>query len=276
MASTQIRRLAAKVAGTAVSAVLVFMLVFAVLMVVFGFLARPGKDGVSRLDGHPVLTVLSGSMRPVFDPGDMVIDKPVTPDQASRLKPGDIVTFHVPGSATSLITHRIYAVQHSPAGAANGHVAYETKGDANNAPDIGLVSPDQIIGTYSERVPFAGYLLQAIQHKLVFGLLIFLPLLYLVVTEIAKRWHEPEPASKTNALHDGDDKRDLKPAEFATAETASQASNPKLVALTEGRVRMTGVTSAAHLHAIQRDRHDRARAAGHEREGGSQRVEIEK
>lgn len=191
--STESRGHRKSVAQKVASAVLGLLVVVAVLLVALGFLARPGKDGISRLAGHPILTVLSGSMTPVFHPGDMLIDDPVNRDQSTRLAAGDIITFHVPGSATELITHKIIAVKATSAG-----VRYETKGVANNAPDANLVTPDQVVGTYHGHLRFGGYFLQAVQKKIVFFFLIFLPLLYLIASELKKRWHEPAAADDSS------------------------------------------------------------------------------
>lgn len=187
---------ARKIARVATSALLGLLTVFAVLVLLVGIFARPGKDHISRLDGHPILTVLSGSMVPVFNPGDLVIDDPVDASQAARLVPGDIITFHVNGGSTNLITHRIVAVRHPHAAPGDpSGVLYQTKGVANNAPDPELVAPSQVVGTYTRHVRYAGYLLEGIQKKTVFFLIIFLPLLYLIGSEIAKRWREPEEVS---------------------------------------------------------------------------------
>jgi signal peptidase len=169
------------------SLVLGVMAVFALLLVLLGIFARPGSDGISRIANHPILKVLSGSMTGVFSPGDMIIDNPITTAQSQRLVAGDIITFHVANtSSNNLITHRIVAVNR-----ADGQLTYQTKGDANNAPDPEPVAPTQIVGTYRQHVPYAGYLLQWAQQKTIFFLLIVVPLVYLVVLEIAKHWNEP-------------------------------------------------------------------------------------
>lgn len=180
--------------GAAIVTLLLGVLItVAVLLVVLGFLARPGKDGVSRLGGHPILTVLSGSMVPTFHPGDMVVDNSLTGDETSRLAKGDIITFHEANTTGQLITHRIVAVRHEKVlGSSSGVVAYLTKGDANNVADRTPVSPNQIVGVYSRHIPYGGYFLQAVQKKVVFFFLILLPLLYLVGSEIAKRWNQPQ------------------------------------------------------------------------------------
>jgi signal peptidase len=127
-----------------------------------------------------------------------VLEDHVSAAQAARLAPGDIVTFHVAGSTTELITHKIVAIR--PQGSSTPHgvadsssIRYQTKGVANNAPDATLVAPNQVVGVYHFNIPFGGYFLQAIQHKVVFFFVMFVPLLFLISSEIAKRWHEPEP-----------------------------------------------------------------------------------
>src|SRR4051794_6094385 len=131
------------------SMLIAVFLVIAALLVVVAVLARTDARGVTRVQGHPVLTVLSGSMTPTFRPGDLVIDNPVTPATASRLAAGNVVTYRLPSGG--LVTHRIVRVLTTPSG-----VSYQTKGDANNIADSSPVAPSQIVGTYSKRIAFAG------------------------------------------------------------------------------------------------------------------------
>ena len=72
---------------------------------------------------HPIL---SGSMRPTFGPGWMIITKPVP---VSQVKPGEILLFHPPGSSASF-AHRVIRVEGSP-----NHPIIQTKGDANPVAD---------------------------------------------------------------------------------------------------------------------------------------------
>jgi signal peptidase len=176
-------------------------------LVVLGVVARPGHDGISRIGGHPMLTVLSGSMTPVFRPGDLIVDDAVPTGKADQLVPGEIITFHAAGSSTNLITHKIAAVKHE-----NGAVAYQTRGVANNAPDPELVEPSQVVGTYRSHVPMAGYLLQAVQKKTIFFLLILLPLLYLGYAELTKRREHDESTTESPVDSGVDPERIQEPA----------------------------------------------------------------
>jgi len=215
--------------SAAASIVLGALALFALLLVVLGVVARPGHDGISRVGGHPMLTVLSGSMTPVFRPGDLVMDNAVPADKADQLAVGNIITFRVSNSSsTNLITHKIVAIKQQ-----DGGIAYQTKGVANNAPDPELVQPSQIVGTYRSHIPLAGYLLQAVQKKTIFFLLILVPLLYLGLSEIAKRWRpEPSEVKKGNAEDEPHSPADVTAVELPLAEPAAQTVAPAEMSFT--------------------------------------------
>jgi len=78
--------------------------------------------------GYRTLTMLTGSMSPEIDPGDVVV---VTPVATAEVTKGMVITYHIPIGDHSLITHRVISVQHST----NGTVTVNTKGDANKAAD---------------------------------------------------------------------------------------------------------------------------------------------
>ena len=160
-------------------------------LVVLAALARADHDGISRIAGHPVLTVLSDSMTPTFKAGDLVVDRPAS-GPATGLHVGDAITFKT-GASGQLITHRIIAVDTSDTGA----ISFRTQGDANNAPDAQPVAPEQVVGVYSARIPYAGYALQAAHSRTGLFLLIVAPVLVLLLPAFKKWWRaadEPDPA----------------------------------------------------------------------------------
>jgi signal peptidase len=71
-------------------------------------------------------TVLTGSMRGSFDPGAVVLSRPVP---VAAIRPGDVIVFTPPGHDHAY-THRVVTVS----GPADRRVV-TTKGDANRAPD---------------------------------------------------------------------------------------------------------------------------------------------
>jgi signal peptidase len=73
-----------------------------------------------------VSPVLTGSMRPTYSPGDVIITRQVN---VHSLRPGDIVVFVPPGESAAY-AHRLASVTSK-----DGHVIVTTRGDANPAAD---------------------------------------------------------------------------------------------------------------------------------------------
>jgi signal peptidase I len=147
------------------------------------------RNGEYTAFGHPVLTVISGSMTPVIRTGDLIVDNPVTPEQASSLQPGQIISVREAPGSQKIITHRIVAVK-----VGHGTVSYVTKGDANNAPDSTLRPAPDVVGVFRFAVPRGGYVLAALHRPLVLGLLLASPLLLLLagpLFQLARRMDAP-------------------------------------------------------------------------------------
>lgn len=126
-------------------------------------------------DRYQLLTVLSGSMSPVFAAGDLILIERVA---AADLAVGDIITFR---QDERLITHRIIAAERT-----GGRLLFITQGDANAAPDERLVVPEFIAGRYLLRIAYGGRLSQFVQTPLGVALFIGLPGLYLIGCEVRK------------------------------------------------------------------------------------------
>jgi len=111
---------------------------------------------VPKVAGGMSLTVLTGSMAPTIQPGDVVVTRGVNPEQAQTLQVGDVITFLPYADDPMLVTHRII-------GKTVGHdgFAFITQGDANNVVDSwGPVEDYQIRGALMFTVPKVGYLQQ--------------------------------------------------------------------------------------------------------------------
>lgn len=120
------------------------------------------------------LIVLSGSMTPMMLPGDMVI---IHPSDPNALNVGDVMAFNDPQDRpNTIITHRIKSI--------NPDGSFETKGDANNAPDIYPVLKSKAIGKVLFVIPLAGYLPGLMRDKRVFVTLILIPTIILLIGEI--------------------------------------------------------------------------------------------
>ena len=90
--------------------------------------------------------LLSGSMRPTYEPGDLAF---VFVGNNLAVKPGDVVLFR---SALGPTIHRVAAVE-------NGLIT--TQGDANNAPDAGQIQ--RVDGKVLFALPRVGYAIDFFQ-----------------------------------------------------------------------------------------------------------------
>jgi signal peptidase len=78
--------------------------------------------------GYRTMTMLTGSMSPSIDPGDVIV---VTPLPISQVEAGMIISYHIPIDDHRLVSHRVLSVDTAPDGA----ITVQTQGDANAAPD---------------------------------------------------------------------------------------------------------------------------------------------
>lgn len=99
--------------------------IWAVLAVALAVLATVTL--APRLGLFQVETVLSGSMEPLFAPGDLLV---VVPEPLAEVRAGQVLSFRAPTPGHGVETHRVVRVIHP-----GPHPVIVTKGDANSAPD---------------------------------------------------------------------------------------------------------------------------------------------
>lgn len=137
--------------------------------------------------GNRALIVRSGSMSPALGVGDLVIVRPPSAKAAgdkAAYEVGDVIAFRGARSEV-VVTHRVAEVQQE-----GGRVQYVTKGDANNAPDEGIVTADRVLGRKIARVPYAGWLLSFGKTKFGFVAFIVLPALLVMAGDVRAIWRE--------------------------------------------------------------------------------------
>jgi signal peptidase I len=117
--------------------------------------------------GYRTMTMLTGSMAPEINPGDVTI---VTPIAVSEVTEGMVITYHRPIEDHSLVTHRVISVEKAP----NGSITIQTKGDANAAVDPWTATLD---GDTAYRVravvPMLGHLIEALRAPVVTQALLY-------------------------------------------------------------------------------------------------------
>jgi signal peptidase len=172
-------RVAASVAGSVALVVAVVALV--------------GVGLAPRLGFYRPLTVLSGSMRPAFAPGDLVI---VTPEAVRDVRAGQVITYAIPVGDHHVETHRVVRVLHG-----GEHPVVITKGDANAAADPWKA---ELSGTtvwrYRFRIPLLGHAIVALRDPLVHKLTVLLLPALLALYGLLRIWRRrPDETSTLDA-----------------------------------------------------------------------------
>jgi len=109
------------------------------LIVMFAFLAF-------LLAGYRTLVVISGSMSPFLNVGDVAVINVRTDPNDVRV--GDVIAFYF---SRDIVIHRVIQVLNT------NPIAYVTKGDANESPDPYRVSQSALLGRYVFKIPLLGY-----------------------------------------------------------------------------------------------------------------------
>ena len=165
-----------RVGGILISVVLWAVILLAALFA-FTTLATKDTNHVASLAGYTPLSVVSDSMSPTFDAGDLIIIRKCDP---ATLQEGDIVTFHtIINNEFSLNTHRITEIQED-----GGARSYVTKGDNNAIADVHMITDGDIVGRFVTRLPKFGKVVDFLSSSMGFLLVIVLPLLIFYVYQV--------------------------------------------------------------------------------------------
>ncbi|NJE61973.1 signal peptidase I [Thermococcus sp. 21S7] len=117
--------------------------------------------------GFRYVVILTDSMEPEIRPNDLVVTRPVQPDEIGV---GDVVLYRVfIGNSTYMITHRIVGMDVDP----EMRMYYVTKGDNRNYTDPWRVYYTQVVGRVVLVIPKVG----AVWYYtplIVFGIFLFI------------------------------------------------------------------------------------------------------
>lgn len=138
------------------------------------------QDEVPSVGGWLPLIVLTDSMQPEIDGGDLIICHTI---EAEEIKTGDVIAFFDPaGNGTSIVTHRVLEIVEE-----NGELSFRTKGDNNNAEDKLLVSENDLVAIYKTRIAGAGNVAMFMQSPTGLIVCVVLPIVMLVGYDLIRR-----------------------------------------------------------------------------------------
>ncbi|UZJ80076.1 signal peptidase I SipW [Fictibacillus sp. KU28468] len=158
------------------------MLVLCLILATTLAISSKLSGGTPKYFGQKMMLVLSGSMEPTIKTGSAIFIKELK--NPTKLKKGDVITFYSPIKKNTIVTHRIKEVKGT-----GQMVEYITKGDNNQANDPLSVSPQNVLGKYSNtEIPYFGYVSSFLQSKKGLGIMLIIPGLLLILVEIISVW----------------------------------------------------------------------------------------
>ena len=129
------------------------------------------KDKTPSFFGYKNFIVITGSMKPTLNEGDIVFVK-----ESKEIQENDIIAFR---EQNSVVTHRVFEVYKE-----NGEDYYITKGDANSGTDTRLLSISDVEGKYVFKIPFVGRIILFLQKPVGIIVLFAILLVALAVSSI--------------------------------------------------------------------------------------------
>ena len=152
------------------------------------------KDEVPSIGGMLPLIVLTDSMYPEIESGDLIICNTA---EAEDIKVNDVISFFDPaGNGTSIVTHRVIEIVEE-----DGEISFRTRGDNNNTEDKELVPEENLVGIYKMRIAGAGHIAMFMQSTAGLIVCVVLPIILLVGYDfIRRRLYEKSKKEDTDAL----------------------------------------------------------------------------
>ncbi|MCL4367353.1 signal peptidase I, partial [Patescibacteria group bacterium] len=144
-----------------------YWIILVFLVVIGGFAALSALEVPKQ---YQFFVVQSGSMEPAIKTGSLVVVKP-----SENYLPDDVITFK---DGNNTVTHRLMKVDY------NDGIVYQTKGDANNTPDLQQIRADKVIGKVIFNIPFLGYPVGFAKTPTGFILLVIIPATIIVYSEL--------------------------------------------------------------------------------------------
>lgn len=163
-----------------------FIIAFLILISYIGYLKYIKKTNDINLFGYRQYMVLTGSMEPNYNIGDLIVIKEKPQED---IKVGDIVNY-VTDNGKDTITHRVIEIVEQ-----NGQTMYKTKGDNNSSSDPNLVNYSQIQGTIVFKINKLG----AIITEFLTGVGIFVIAMLIVISYIHSSRKEEKRIAREDA-----------------------------------------------------------------------------
>lgn len=165
------------VIGTIMCIILIPILIMNLTLIVKSY---TNKNDVPSIGGYLPLIVLTNSMYPEIESGDLII---CHTSDAEDIKENDVIAFFDPaGNGTSIVTHRVIELVTE-----DGELFFRTRGDNNNTEDKDLVPADSLVGVYQTRINGAGNIAMFMQSTTGLIICVVLPIILLILYDVIRR-----------------------------------------------------------------------------------------
>ena len=192
-----------KVLSKIVTIIKIICTIVLVLLIAVLALQRFSNNEIA-IGGYRVFTIVTTSMIPVYDVGDTIVIKEVTPEE---LKLGDDITYlgKVESFKDRVVTHRLIQINPNE----NGETLYRTQGVANESPDPEITF-DQIYGKVIYKCFLISALAKLMNNMTLFYIVVFIPLAILIMLQIKDviNEHRSEDAEEDDEDDEEDDDED--------------------------------------------------------------------
>lgn len=163
------------------------LLIIAILLITISLAAWNGLK-IALNTENPILVVVSGSMVPTLNVGDLIVIKGMSSDELSI---GTIIVFHSPADYDTLIVHRIVEkMRHDE------DYAFKTKGDFNHYEDNWIVPSKYVVGAYIGKIPYIGFVVMKLKEPAGMSFIIFVIFILIMMEFFEERKKKVSSKSK--------------------------------------------------------------------------------
>lgn len=141
------------------------LLVIAVALMFVLAVIQKATNNKGSLAGFKIFTVITGSMIPVYNIGDIVIVREIEPD---KIKVDDDIVYNGESGTykNKTITHRVISIEKQE----DGNYRIITKGVANIAQDP-IINQSQVIGKVVGKISILNFILRVVTNIYVWALI---------------------------------------------------------------------------------------------------------
>ena len=165
--------------GIILCVILLPILVINCILIIKGIV---NQDEVPSIGGYSPLIVLTDSMNPSIESGDLIIVKKIDADD---VEVGMYISFYDPESkSNSVVTHEVIGISTDDT---TGKLQFDTQGTNNNLPDRTPVPEENLIGVYVSKMAGVGAVAMFMQSPVGLILFVVIPLAGFIIYDVIRR-----------------------------------------------------------------------------------------